>query len=72
VRVRLPVPDTADRHADRDAITTPDRGGLGIAKDLFAGKGLEVDLGAYLTQGYREIFQGAFDPALGVGVSVRF
>jgi len=55
-----------------DAITTMDRGGLGIAKDLFKGKDIEVDMGAYVTQGYREMFQGRLDPALGVGLSVRF
>jgi len=55
-----------------DAITTTDRGGLGIAKDMFENDGIEVDLGAYVTQGYREMFQGEFDPALGVGLSVRF
>jgi len=55
-----------------DAITTIERGGLGIAKDLFKAKGLELDLGAYVTQGYREMFQGRLDPALGVGLSVRF
>ena len=54
-----------------DAITTTDRVGLGIAKDLFEGDGIEVDLGAYVTQGYREMFQREFDPALGVGLSVR-
>jgi len=55
-----------------DAITTMDRGGLGIAKDLFEGDGIEVDLGAYVTQDYQEMWQGEFDPALGVGLSVRF
>jgi hypothetical protein len=35
-----------------DAITTPTRGGLGIAKDLYRGRNLEVDLGAYVTQEY--------------------
>ncbi|MBW2147149.1 MAG: hypothetical protein JRI22_09035 [Deltaproteobacteria bacterium] len=55
-----------------DAITTMERGGLGIAKDLFKGHGLEVDMGAYLTQDYQGMFQGRFDPALGMGLSVRF
>jgi hypothetical protein len=55
-----------------DAITTPTRGGLGVAKDLYEGGGLEVDLGAYLTQDYADLFRGEFDPAFGVGLSVRF
>ncbi len=66
------LPACACPHADRDAITTTDRGGLGIAKDLFKGEGLELDLGAYLTQDYQGMFRGEFDPALGVGLSVSF
>jgi len=49
-----------------------DRGGLGIAKDLFKGKGLEVDMGAYLTQDYQGMFQGELNPALGVGLNFQF
>jgi hypothetical protein len=55
-----------------DAVTTPERGGLGIAKDLYKGKGLEVDLGAYVTQDYSDLFRGRFDPAFGVGLNVSF
>lgn len=55
-----------------DAVTTPERGGLGIAKDLYEGRGLEVDLGAYVTQDYSDLFRGWFDPAFGVGLSVSF
>ncbi|MCL6507837.1 MAG: hypothetical protein K6T59_12500 [Bryobacteraceae bacterium] len=50
--------------------TLPERGGLGIAKALYKGVGLEVDLGAYLTQDYSDLFRGRFDPEFGVGLSV--
>ena len=63
-------------------ITTTARGGLGIAKDLVPARrslgeggkrpGLEVDLGAYVTQEYEGLFQGRLDPQLGVGVSLSF
>jgi hypothetical protein len=54
-------------------VTTVERGGLGIAKDLYRGKGgLEVDLGAYVTQEYEDLSRGKFDPAFGVGVSIGF
>ncbi|MBI2191978.1 MAG: hypothetical protein HYU36_08345 [Planctomycetes bacterium] len=55
-----------------DAVTTPTRGGLGVAKDLYKGAGLEVDLVAYVTQDYSDLFQGRFDPAFGVGLSMSF
>lgn len=55
-----------------DTVTTPTRGGLGVAKDLYKGKGLEVDLGAYLTQDYSGLFRGRLDPAFGVGLSLSF
>jgi hypothetical protein len=55
-----------------DAVATPARAGLGVAKDLYADKNVEVDLGAYVTQEYDELFRGKFDPAFGVGLSVRF
>lgn len=55
-----------------DAITTAARGGLGVAKDLVRRPGLEVDLGAYVTQEYRGIFEGRFNPQAGVGLSVTF
>ena len=55
-----------------DAITTPPRGGLGVAKDLVKRSGIEVDLGAYVTQEYEGLFRGRFDPRLGVGLSVSF
>jgi hypothetical protein len=37
-------------------VTTPERGGLGIAKDLYKEAGLEVDLGAYVTHDYWGLF----------------
>lgn len=55
-----------------DAITTPNRGGLGIAKDIYEGKGLEVDLGGYVTQEYDGLLKGKLDPRLGVGLNIRF
>jgi hypothetical protein len=55
-----------------DAVTTPERGGLGVAKDLYKDSALEVGLGAYLTQDYADLFRGRFDPAFGVGLSVSF
>jgi hypothetical protein len=55
-----------------DAITTPSRGGFGIAKDLYRGSGLEVDLGAYVTQDYGEAIRGRFDPEFGVGLNISF
>ncbi len=55
-----------------DAITTTTRGGVGIAKDLVKRPGLEVDLGAYVTQEYEGLFRGPLDPQLGVGLSVSF
>jgi len=55
-----------------DAIATPARGGLGIAKDLYSRGSLEVDLGGYVTQEYDALSRGEFGPALGIGVNVRF
>ena len=55
-----------------DAITTSTRGGFGVAKDLVKRPGLEVDLGAYVTQEYEGLFRGEFDPQLGVGLGVSF
>jgi hypothetical protein len=55
-----------------DAITTPERGGLGIAKDIYEGKGFEVDLGGYVTQEYESLLKGKLDPRLGVGLNIRF
>ncbi len=55
-----------------DAITTASRGGLGIAKDLVKRPGLEVDLGAYVTQDYEGLFQGRLNPQLGIGLSASF
>jgi hypothetical protein len=55
-----------------DAVTTPARGGLGVAKDLHKGAALEVDLGAYVTQDYTDAFRGRFRPALGLGPHVGF
>ena len=34
--------------------------------------GIEVDLGAYLTQEYEGLFRGRLEPQLGVGLSVGF
>jgi len=53
-------------------VTTPARGGLGVAKDLYEGAGLEVDLGAYVTQDYSDLFRGRFESAFSVGLSVSF
>lgn len=47
-------------------------GGLGVAKDLFKRDALEVDLGAYVTQNYGDLFEGRFEPRFGVGLSVSF
>jgi hypothetical protein len=55
-----------------DAVSTPARGGLGVAKDLLKGAALELDLGAYVTQGYSDLFRGRFWPALGVGLHAGF
>ena len=55
-----------------DAITTSTRGGFGIAKDLVKRPGLEIDLGAYVTQEYEGLLRGELDPRLGVGLSVSF
>ncbi len=55
-----------------DVITTTARGGVGIAKDLVKRPGLEVDLGAYVTQDYEGLFGGRFDPQLGVGLNASF
>ncbi len=55
-----------------DAITTTTRGGVGIAKDLVKRPGLVVDLGAYATLEYEELFRGRLDPQLGVGLNVSF
>ena len=55
-----------------DVITTTARGGLGVAKDLVKRPGLEVDLGAYLTQEYEGLFQERLDPQLGIGLSASF
>lgn len=55
-----------------DAITTPERGGLGIAKDIYENDYLEVDLGGYVIQEYEGLFRGDLTPAVGVGLNVRF
>jgi len=55
-----------------DAITTRERGGVGIAKDLYKSELLEVDLGAYVTQEYESLFEGHFAPRAGIGLNVRF
>jgi len=55
-----------------DAVATPARAGLGVAKDLYTRGSLEVDLGAYVTQDYDRLSRGKFDPALGVGLAIRF
>lgn len=51
-------------------VTTPARSGLGLARDLYRRRGLEVDLGAYVTQGYSDLFRGRFRPAIGLGLHV--
>ena len=55
-----------------DVITTQERGGLGVAKDIYENKTLKVDLGAYVTQDYGDLFQGRFGPNTGVGLNVSF
>lgn len=54
------------------AITTSARGGLGIAKDIYEGSGLEVDLGGYVTQEYEGLLKGKLEPKLGLGLNIRF
>ena len=53
-----------------DAITTPSRGGLGIAKDLYSTKLLEVDAGLYSTVTFADIAAGQLKPSLGIGISI--
>ena len=53
-----------------DAITTRERGGFGIAKDLYKSTALDVDLGAYVTQDYADLFEGHFNPRLSVGIGL--
>ncbi len=55
-----------------DAITTTAQAGLGIAKDIYKGKVLEVDLGGYVTQGYEGLLGGKLAPNFGLGLSIRF
>ena len=55
-----------------DAIGTRERSGLGIAKDLFASHGFELDAGIYATQTYEDIFGGRWNPHLGIGMHVSF
>lgn len=55
-----------------DAITTRDRAGLGIAKDLYVSRVLDLDAGVYATQSYEDIFRGRFSPQFGVGVHLSF
>lgn len=53
-------------------MTTPTRSCLGVAKDLYRRSGLEVDLGAYVTQDYTELFRARLRPGLGLGLHVGF
>ncbi len=55
-----------------DAITTPTRGGLGIAKDIYENKNIEIDIGGYLTQEYKSLWKGKFEPSFGLGLNIRF
>ena len=55
-----------------DVITTRERGGLGVAKDLHKSELLEVDLGGYVTQDYEDLFGGRYAPKFGVGLNVAF
>ena len=55
-----------------DAVATSKRAGLGIAKDIYKKKRLEVDLGAYLTQDYAGLSQGHLAPKIGAGLNIRF
>jgi len=55
-----------------DVVTTSERGGIGVAKDLYKSDSMAVDLGAYVTQDYEDLFQGNIDPKFGMGLSVSF
>ena len=55
-----------------DAVATRERAGLGVAKDLFASHGFEVDAGVYATQRYEDVFRGKLSPQLGIGMHVSF
>jgi hypothetical protein len=55
-----------------DAVATTARAGLGIARDIYEGRNLEIDLGGYVTQEYRGLLEGKLEPQLGVGLSIRF
>ena len=55
-----------------DAVTTPDRGGLGVAKDVYKSKLLEIDVGGYVNQGYKSFWKGELDLNTGVGFHIGF
>ncbi|MFC1735130.1 hypothetical protein ACFL1X_03370 [Candidatus Hydrogenedentota bacterium] len=55
-----------------DLITTQNRGGFGVAKDIYRWDGGEVDVGAYVTQRYDDLLRGEIRPEVGVGFSVSF
>lgn len=55
-----------------DVLTTKARGGIGVAKDIYKSEALTVDLGAYITQDYEDLFQGNINPKFGMGLSVSF
>lgn len=55
-----------------DAITTTARAGLGIAKDIYEGRNLEIDLGGYVTQTYEGLLESKLAPDFGLGLNVRF
>ncbi len=55
-----------------DVITTQNRGGIGIAKDLYKNKDFEIDLGGYVINEHNSFKGGKIDPQLGVGVNILF
>ena len=55
-----------------DAAVSPHRAGVGLACDVLARNGLEVDLGIYALQGFQAARDDRFDPSLAVGLAARF
>ena len=52
-----------------DVVTTQNRSGIGIAKDLYESKDFEIDIGGCVTNDFKS---GELDPRFGMGVSVLF
>ena len=55
-----------------DLVTTQKRGGLGIAKDLYENKLIEIDIGGYVTNEYDNFKTGQLDPRIGAGINISF